>query len=557
VRRAASTLVAAWLVLAACGSAGGPGGHPAATANSYLGRVLALARDLGPVDPAGEIPIRLQLRDPHAAERAAALDAITRPGSPSFGQYLDPQTFDRRYGPDAATLVAVEHWLRAAGFATQREPGLPSLSATASAASVDRAFGIQLRQYRSSTGLDFYAAAREPVVPAALSGLVTAIDPITSYYPPRITAAVPAGGLSPADVSLAYDIKPLRDQGIDGAGETVVIFGTDGHDQRDFDAFTQKFGLPPIQVSEAGPGAGAPPHAGGEEEMDVEVVHEIAPAAKLVLYRPKGMSLGAAATNLEAMVQDNPGAIQSHSWGACEQAFGKGGIDLFVSSTQKAAALGETIFVASGDSGGLDCAPGDWSQPPNRDWVGVSLPAASPYVTGVGGTRISVAQDGSWYDETAWVYAPSTAGSGGGVSQAIDLPPWQRAPGLPNTGGKRAVPDISGDSDPASGMALVVVGGWHQGGGTSQAAPMWAGITALMNEYLKKHGQKAVGFLDPALYAIASGHPPYEAFHDVTAGGNLVYPAGPGYDLATGLGTPDVWNLARDLETYQKDGGKI
>jgi kumamolisin len=92
----------------------------------------------------------------------------------------------------------------------------------------------------------------------------------------------------------------------------------------------------------------------------------------------------------------------------------------------------------------------------------------------------------------------------------------------------------------------------YRGGGTSQAAPIWAGIAALIDEYLKKQGVHPIGFMNPALYALTATHQPYPPFHDVTVGGNLYYPATPGYDLATGLGTPDAWNLARDLVAYQR-----
>ena len=126
-----------------------------------------------------------------------------------------------------------------------------------------------------------------------------------------------------------------------------------------------------------------------------------------------------------------------------------------------------------------------------------------------------------------------------------------------NPSHKRMVPDVSADADPTTGMTLYMQGGLQQGGGTSQAAPLWAGLTALINQYLKKKGLKPVGFMNPALYEIAAGKPPYPAFHDVVLGTNLAYPATPGYDLSTGLGSPDGFNLARDFEQYQRNGRKI
>jgi subtilase family serine protease len=121
----------------------------------------------------------------------------------------------------------------------------------------------------------------------------------------------------------------------------------------------------------------------------------------------------------------------------------------------------------------------------------------------------------------------------------------------------RQEPDVSADADPTTGAAVYSpsYGGWIQGGGTSQAAPIWAGLTALINQYLLSKHLPVSGFVNPALYALAAGHPIYPPFYDVTVGSNLHFAAKPGYDLASGLGTPNAWNLARDLEAYLKSGG--
>jgi len=117
-------------------------------------------------------------------------------------------------------------------------------------------------------------------------------------------------------------------------------------------------------------------------------------------------------------------------------------------------------------------------------------------------------------------------------------------------------PDVSAVADPTTGMALRADGSWTAGGGTSLAAPIWAGLTALINQYLKQQGLKGVGFLNPALYALGSSQQANQFFHDITVGSNLVYPATRGYDLATGLGTPIAANLAQGLAAYQKGGGQ-
>jgi kumamolisin len=149
------------------------------------------------------------------------------------------------------------------------------------------------------------------------------------------------------------------------------------------------------------------------------------------------------------------------------------------------------------------------------------------------------------------------------VSAFYPRPSWQQGAGVVDTQfnphDMRSMPDAPADADPMSGVAIYTNSGngiaWTAGGGTSQSAPIWAGIAALTNQYLQTKGLHTLGFLNPALYQIAAHPTPYPAFHDVTQGSNLYYSATPGYDMTTGLGTPDVWNLARDLEAYQRGAG--
>jgi kumamolisin len=256
-------------------------------------------------------------------------------------------------------------------------------------------------------------------------------------------------------------------------------------------------------------------------------------------------------------VQANPRGIISMSLGGCETAEGSSTVHAEGNVFAQADALGESVFVASGDSGAYSCLDQDWGASPSPEYIGVSSPASEPGVTAVGGTRLSLHTNSTWYREEVWQDTASTAGSGGGLSAYFTRPSWQRGPGVVNsfnTSNRREVPDVAADADPLSSVQIVVGGQVVQEGGTSQAAPIWAGITALVNQYLRQRGQTAAGFVNPALYALAAGTPAYPPFHDVTVGNNLAYPATPGYDLATGLGTPDAWNLARDLAAYK--GGK-
>ena len=168
----------------------------------------------------------------------------------------------------------------------------------------------------------------------------------------------------------------------------------------------------------------------------------------------------------------------------------------------------------------------------------------------VGGTRFSANIGPAWPGEVAWAYTPPPSGpegSGGGYSNLINRPAWQVAPGFSNT--HRGYPDISAVGDPATGYYVCYgnSSACAQIGGTSLSSPLWAGMLALINQYLIAQGKPALGFANPRLYQLVGAAQPYAALHDITSGTNGAYNAGAGWDAVTGLGTPDVWNLARDL----------
>jgi kumamolisin len=537
-------------------------------ARDPFAQLLADSVDLGPVKPRQGLSLLLTLRDATAPRLAADVAAIYSLGSPRFHHYLTAQALAARYGPPVAAVGRLRARLARLGLQADWQRGNNWLMATGPARSMEAAFGVRVHWYRSPRGIRYYAGAQAPRLPAALRPLVASTGRFSSYLEPS-SYSVPAGGLSPADLLAAYDIKPLRDLGLDGTGQTVAFFEFDGFAQSDLNTFTSKYGLPAMTpIIKAGPAQ--PP--GGETTMDLEVVHEIAPGAKLVLYN---VDLSGAKSNADVaqvfldlqtrMVNENPGGILSQSWGVCEQELGSQDADAVKNVYDHADALGESVLVSTGDNGAYEClrdrAKGT---PPLAQYRGVPLPADAPGVTAVGGTRISVSANQGWYNETVWEDPIMTAGTGGGPSAYFARPSWQQGPGVQDTQfnpqNMRSIPDVSADADPASGAAIFGPAGntsdWIAGGGTSQSAPIWAGITALINQYLESKNLKGAGFLNPALYQIAQIANPYRAFHDITVGSNLYYPATPNYDMASGLGTPDAWNLARDLEALQNGTGQ-
>jgi kumamolisin len=551
------------LVSAGCGSRSAAQPADPGVVSDFW-QVLAASRDLGHVSAGRTLSLPLVLRPRAGADPRASLGPLYDPSSPEFGRYLSSAQYDARFGPDPDQVRGLQDAARGMGLDLTWQPGAVAAILTGPAGTFERELGVRVDDYRGPDGRGFYAAPTRPTLPEPLRGAVLPVDRLTDWHPPLRTtgrlAAVRPGGVTPNDLALAYDFKQLHDKSIDGSGETVVFWElADGFNQADFDAFNKKFNLPPAQVQVIGP-ADAPSQ--GETIMDIEAVHAVAPGAKLVVY-----TLGAG-QNLDDQVlmqavdrtiRENPGAILSYSWGGCEPGQGAAMNQWFESEFTKADQLGESIYVSTGDSGGYECLSRRDSKPLPRG-IGTSMPASASGVTAVGGTRLSLSRTGAWYSEVPWKWETSTGGTGGGVSQVFPRPSWQRGPGVANRWnprGMRSVPDVSAIGDPASGLSIIEGGLELQGGGTSLSTPIWSGITALLNQYLKQQGLKPVGFFNPAIYAIAAGHPPYPAFHDQTVGGNLVYPATSGYDLASGWGTPDVWNLARDVERYQRDGGRI
>lgn len=525
----------------------------AGTAAAPFPSLLAHSRDLGPVTSSQTVTFLAVLRNPSARRQAAELAAIYSPHSRLFGHYKNAQH------PGAGALAHdvgfARAFLRRAGLTVSWEPGSEWLLVRGGARAVERVFRVRVHAYIASSGLHYYAAARDPRIPGPLRAVITGAGHIWSY-PDRRPSIIPVAGLRPLDLLRAYDINPLRSRGLTGKGVTIAFVEIDGFRQADLNAFTQHFSLPAMHPTIA---AGLPiSKVQGEAELDLEIAHEIAPGARLVVY-----NCGPVCTNNQMLqvesqaVSGSSRGIISISLGGCEKAEGAQSVQAENSTYARAAALGETVLVASGDTGAYTCLQQNWGAAPSPRYVGVSSPASEPNVTAVGGTSLDLHANSAWYREQAWQNAAATAGTGGGTSAYFARPTWQRGPGVItsyNTANRREVPDIAADADPLTGAQVVISGQLTQVGGTSQATPIWAGMMALMNQYLKQQHLPVAGFLNPALYRLAAGSPTYPPFHDVTLGSNLLYPTGPGYDMTTGLGSPDAWNLVRDLAAYE--GGR-
>ena len=475
---------------------------------------------------------------------------------------------------------ALIDWSRGRGLSVRWQPGRAWAIVEGGSDAIGAALDVAVRDYRGRRGQVFYASPQQPAVPAPLQGEVSELGRILGFVPhrqarpPSPPSDVPDRGLSAADVLRTYNVAPLHDAGYTGKGVTVVVFAFDGFDQKDLDEFAETFNLPRFTPEVVG---GMPSQRSGEATMDLETVHALAPDARTVLVNARRTVEGDGSyEKIGAMMDDArrryPGAVWTFSigWG-CDKIVTAA--DLLPARSALAAAQrdGTTAFEASGDLAGLECKGGqDWSSPPGPDDIGLDAVASVPEVTAVGGTTLSTDASGGWLAEQSWFDPPLSHGTGGGVSEIFDRPAWQQDLKVTYQGGsprstddrntigsrRRLTPDIAAVADPVTGMKIIFGGHVVIGGGTSLSAPMWAGIAAVMNQYLLANGGRRLGDLNPLLYEVAQGAG-LPAFRDVTLGGNAVDDAGPGYDLVTGLGTPDVDNLVRDLLAVQKTIGNV
>ena len=519
--------------------------------------LLKFAHAIGAASGQQQIDLSIGLQMRNQPELAGLLTALYNPRSPQYHQFLSPQQFAAEFGPTAAQQQQVVDYLRGAGITVNKvsSNGL-LINARATVAQAESAFQVQINNYQAGTR-QFYANAGTPSIPSPVAPLILSVgglDNSVHLRPLKHRALQPLAGYKQADLVGAYDMTPLHQAGIQGNNQTVAVFELDGYQQSDISQFLSQnnLGQPSItntlvDGSNGSAGAGAI-----EVELDIEVVAEIAPKAAQIVYEGPNTTQGVNDT-YNQIVTDNKAQITTISWGQCESQSGAAELQTLDGIFKQGAAQGISLFAAAGDSGAYDC---------NDTNLAVDSPAGDPYITGVGGTNLqetngAYTSESVWSDPTDTQRSANGAGGGGGLSGTFDLPSWQVAPGVSNqySNGKREVPDVSADADPKTGYAVyctVSASGCPSTGdivvgGTSAAAPLWAGSTALINEYLQQQGKPRLGFANPTLYTLANEKQANPPFHDVTSGDNLYYPATAGYDLASGLGSPDVYNIARDV----------
>jgi subtilase family serine protease len=485
---------------------------------------------------------------PVPRDRALAFSLILRlPGARALdstlytaagvAQALTPAQFGARYGLPERALRRLRATLRDRGVSVLRS--FPQRTELRVRARVDVIEGLFAVRILEAAGRG-YRVAGHPVIPSALAPMVSAVTGLatTPVWQPREVAP---GGLTPASAGLAYDVAPLWRAGIDGRGMRIALIVFSDYAHSDPGTFSRRFGLPAADPALVSIDHGTFDLSGADEvNLDIDVVHAIAPRAQITVYEV-GQSASGFGDAVSTIVGAHAAPIISTSWGQCEIGLDPGELAGDEQAIAAAVKARVSIFAASGDSGAYDCQGDDASD----HALSVDWPAASPGVISVGGTRLTTRADGTYASESVWEDPLFAEGSGGGFSRSQGRPAWQ--PVWRGHTASRAVPDVSADADPGTGWTVFSTGRYGEAGGTSAAAPFWAAAMLLVEQYAARHGVTRVNFLAPLLYRLATGHERWPAFHDIRFGTNRYYAGGPGWDPATGLGSPDVYNLARDL----------
>jgi len=511
---------------------------------------------LGATDPHTSIDFTLVLRLPGQAHLTRFLNELTNPAAPNYHHFIDAAAFGARFGVSRSVLNDASAQLARDGIQVIASyPQRTAVDVRATAGTIDRVFDVRLMDWRSAGRQVFHAPLGPATVPSDLSRAVSAVAGLDGTTLITDDSAA-IQGLTPATARSAYEVDPLLAQHITGQGENIAVVEFAQFDQSDLDGFDQQFNLPDVSPRAMAVDGGATDDSAAsvaEANLDLEVAHEIAPAAELLDYNaPQATSSGADTFGavLDRITADGQTRLVSDSWGSCEADTPRADIRRDEQALEAAAAHGISVFVAAGDTGAYTCQEAT----DTNHSLSVSWPSSSPFAVSVGGTALSMTTSGAYAGETAWDDTLEQMGGGGGLSLDYRRPAWQVGPGVANrfSTGMRQLPDVAAAADPWSGWDTYTDGSMTVAGGTSAATPFWAASMALVAQYAQQRGDGQLGFVDPMLYAIAARPQRPPAFHDITVGANRYYPASPGWDFATGLGSPEVANLARDVVAYLK-----
>jgi uncharacterized repeat protein (TIGR01451 family) len=505
--------------------------------------------------PAGELSssqrlnlaIGLPITNPEALTNL--LRQIYSPSSPLYRQYLTPQEFTDRFGPTEQDYQALIGWAKANGLTvTAKHPNRIVLDVSGSVADIQKALHVTMGVYQHpKEARTFYTPTTEPSLETSvpvlhISGLDNYTLPFSKLHKASdnsSTNIVPQAGSGPGGNYMGYDFRDAYAPGtpLTGVGQSVGLLEFDGYYPTDVAQYLTQAGLPSVPLVNVYIDGfnGIPGFGNGEVTLDIDMAVAMAPGlSQVIVYMAPNPSPWV--DLLSRMASDNLAKQLSCSWGGgspdptAEQIF------------LQMAAQGQSFFDAVGDSDAF--VAGD-----------IPFPGDSPNITQVGGTTLSTSGPlGSWVSEKVWNWGGGI-GTCGGISTNYTIPVWQQGVDMTTNQGSttmRNMPDVALTAD---NIYIIADHGMPEPGtgGTSAAAPLWAGFTALINQQAQQGGLAPVGFINPAIYNTCNT-PLYGAtFHDIVTGDNTspassnLFFAVPGYDLCTGWGTPTGTNLINIL----------
>ncbi len=521
-------------------------------------RVPASFREVAPAGAAtADVPAQVVRNDLTAAETAASMEVQLPRRSRNAdelerrvaaGETISREEMSTRFLPTEEDYRAVADWATSQGLTVEpMGAGRSMVIARGTTAQMAAAFQTKFARVQYK-GEERTSATEAPSLPAAVEARVHGVHGLQPHLHPRkhltvnpINMANGAPPFLPDDILKAYDIAAT---GLDGTGQTIGIVIDSVPLTTDVQHYWTYNGVPQdlsrystINVNGRQPGARE-----GEETLDVEWASGIASGANVVVYNVGDLDYSndgysRVLDDLQSGAQ--PGLHQvSISFGAGEITDeSSDDINAVHGIFTSIAAYGVNIFCSAGDEGA-------YANATTGGRIQAIYPASDPAAVGVGGTSLFLNSDSSIQSETGWSTTSSRDhdSSGGGISVYFGRPSWQTGTGV-DTNAARQVPDVALAGDPDTGYYVYYSGKVEQDGGTSVAAPCWAALCALLNQARANNGISSITNINASLYPLLGT----SAFHDITAGTDSVYSCTTGYDLLTGLGTPDFAQIVAQL----------
>jgi pseudomonalisin len=502
------------------------------------------------------------------ANLAALIEAEHNPESHYYHQWLTPEELGEHFGIAKNDLDEIVEWLQSHGMKIDEFPASRrEIVFSGTAAQVESAFHTPIHAYNIN-GENHHANIKNPEIPRALAGVVGGVVSLHDFRSQPMHTIVNAPTpdfsngnshfLAPADFSTIYDVAPLYQQAINGTGQSIAIVARSNINLADVQQFRRAFGLsvnnPQVIVNGNNPGI-VSSNEEVEATLDTEWAGAVARNATIkFVVSASTSSTDGVYLSTQYIVNHNLAPVMSMSFGLCEAALGSSGNSFISNLWQQAAAEGITVLVSSGDSGAAGCDTPSATKA--TDGRAVNGLCSSPYNVCVGGTEFNDTKNSTLYwassnaggtqgsalgyiPEIVWNESGSSGlwASGGGASSIYGKPSWQTGTGVP-ADGRRDVPDVSLSAASHDGYLIYMNGSLLAVGGTSAAAPSFAGLMALVAQ---STGARQ-GNANPHLYALASKQHSGGAavFHDITSGNNSV--AGvTGYNAGAGYDWPPAW----------------